>query len=303
MKKILFLGCNTNQIPYLHIIKEQGYYVVGADLNPNAPGKPLCNTFYPVAYDNIAGLEDIIQNESFAHSDRIFSAAAQFAQVSAAHLAENLKIDYPSKALIETCLDKRAYYDLFKQHNLPIPKTVSVGNPEELKAALGNNQDAQSFYVKSDYSKNPHYVYKLSPGDSIDHVNWQQDRYFRECYLVQPEFIGRHIRINLAKNFCSYFPFMEKDSFEACFESIQNSSAVTDLRKFLNAVRLSGWMVKFDVVINETGEYVVLDIGFDPPSRMVKQYKDKDLNFPKYYVQQYLDKRVEYPELENVIYE
>ena len=38
-KRVLFLGCNKMQIPYLREIKKLGYFVVATDINEFAPGK------------------------------------------------------------------------------------------------------------------------------------------------------------------------------------------------------------------------------------------------------------------------
>ena len=50
--KLLFLGCNHNQIPYLKAINKNEWNIVGVDLNKNAPGKDVCDKFYNVGYEN-----------------------------------------------------------------------------------------------------------------------------------------------------------------------------------------------------------------------------------------------------------
>ena len=42
-RKVLFLGCNNDQVPYLKAIKKLGFTVIGTDLNPKAPGAELAD--------------------------------------------------------------------------------------------------------------------------------------------------------------------------------------------------------------------------------------------------------------------
>ena len=47
-RKLLFLGCNTDQVPYLEVLQNQDWKIVGSDLNRNPPGKILCNSFHNI---------------------------------------------------------------------------------------------------------------------------------------------------------------------------------------------------------------------------------------------------------------
>ena len=58
------------------------------------------------------------------------------------------------------------------------------------------------------------------------------------------------------------------------------------------------WLVKFDIILHEDG-YVVLDIGLDPPSRMIKLAEENKINFHKYYTDQYLIDKISYPKFLN----
>ena len=61
-----------------------------------------------------------------------------------------------------------------------------------------------------------------------------------------------------------------------------------ELKIFCKRIGLESWIVKFDVI--DTGDsFATLDIGIDPPSRMVKKYERNGLNFAKFYVEKYLN--------------
>ena len=34
--KVLFIGCNYDQLPYLKNLRNKGYYIIGTDLNVDA---------------------------------------------------------------------------------------------------------------------------------------------------------------------------------------------------------------------------------------------------------------------------
>ena len=42
--KVLFLGCNYDEIPYLKTLQERGFHVVATDINPDAPGMKLADS-------------------------------------------------------------------------------------------------------------------------------------------------------------------------------------------------------------------------------------------------------------------
>ena len=74
-KKILILGCNNNQIPYIKELKKN-YFVLGCDKNNNAPGKKIVDKFYTCAYDNIQKLKEIcLLNKDI---EKVFSASSVF---------------------------------------------------------------------------------------------------------------------------------------------------------------------------------------------------------------------------------
>ena len=161
-RKLLFLGCNQKQVPYLKILKEQDWFIVGIDINPKAPGKSLCDNFCSTGYDNLSGLIEIGEKEQFSKKDKIFTAASQFAHKGAAHFANYFKIDYPAEKSIDICLNKYSFYKLFQKNNIPIPVTWYIKNEEQLRSLISSFPNHTNCYLKSDHSKNPNYIYSFS---------------------------------------------------------------------------------------------------------------------------------------------
>jgi len=131
-KKLLFLGCNNEQIPYLKEINRSEWKIIGTDLNNNAPGRFLCDEFYEIRYDDLNGLINIGINENFNKFDKVFTAASQFAQKGASHFSKFFGINFPSEETIDVCLNKSLFYKSFKESNISIPKTYFITNQDEL---------------------------------------------------------------------------------------------------------------------------------------------------------------------------
>ena len=97
MIKILFLGCNHNQIPYLQELSKRNYRIIGVDLNSNAPGKSYCHSFYNIGYDDNDGLLELGKKENFKSSDKVFTASAQFAYKGGAFFCLLLQNTIPKR--------------------------------------------------------------------------------------------------------------------------------------------------------------------------------------------------------------
>ena len=175
--KILFLGCNYNEIPYLENLQVRGFFVVATDMNPDAPGMKIAD------FD---GLDNAIAREGPEEFNMVFTASAQFAHLGASYISKQLGITYPSMDNVRACLDKKAFYPLFQENGIAIPETHYVRNLTELKRALSGYSAETNFYLKSDYSKNPNHIYTgKSSGLIKQEIQWTPDRYFREYYILQ----------------------------------------------------------------------------------------------------------------------
>ena len=293
-KKILFLGCNTDQLGYLNELKNRNYYIVGIDQNNNAPGKNLCNVFYNFGYDDVEELIAMGISENFSESDYIFTAAAQFANLGAAAFANRFNISFPSLSSIKICLDKTEFYDSFAANNLPIPATSKIKDEHELKQYLASSSGT-NFYLKSDFSKNPNYVYRFNKNNiPWDSFCWVKDRYLQEYYVIQEEFLGRSIRINIYGDRYNIFDFVTSTHIKPNDPFLINAEIIPKLQHFRKFHNMQNWLLKFDV-ISADQDYVVLDVGMDPPSRMYKLASEEGINFESHYLDQYLNGKATYP--------
>ena len=196
---------------------------------------------------------------------------------------------------MEICLDKTKFYRFFRENKLPIPVTNFVENENSLKENINKIGINKKYYLKSDYSKNPSYVYNFYGFDyeNFD-VFWGRDRFLRKHYILQEEFIGEHVRINLIGKEFIIFPMNYGDSLIITKKKIEKMGIIDKLKKITEKLKIDNWIVKFDVVVNEYN-FVVLDIGLDPPFRLNLHYKRHKLDMSAFYIQHYLDNEINYP--------
>ena len=293
--KVLILGGNKDQLPYIKEINRRGYKIFLTDLNPNAPGINYANHFLNIGYDQTDKIFQFAKKNGFNSNDYIFTASAQFSHVTAAIIAKKLKIKYPNPSIIKMCIDKLKYYLEFNKFKLPVPIYYKIKNKSELSKKLKLKKNINKFfYLKSDRSKNPKYVYRIN-SDTFKNINifWGKDKFLNKYYILQREFIGNHYRINLFEKKLMIFKFFcsKKIQFEnSCFVK---HPIIKKLQFFVKKKGLSNWLVKFDVIENN-GECVVIDIGLDPPFRMKKYFDNCGGNFVYSYIDQYLDNKISY---------
>ena len=198
-------------------------------------------------YDDYHEIKTFFSSNVDIKPKAVFTAAAQFSQVLASKLAKLYDLQYPSEDLIQIILNKRQFYKFFSQHGLPIPPTSYYSCKKELEIFLDNSPKEQRYYVKSDFSKNPKYVYFGTAKKLYKtQMNWDADTYFRSCYIVQPEILGPSLRINIIGTESEVYDF--NSGLELLLLDQNVSKIVTQLRTFCETVGLVGWVVKFDVI-------------------------------------------------------
>lgn len=278
--KVLVLGCNYDQIPYLEVLSER-FYVIGTDLNENAPGKEFCDSFHIVGYDQVDEVLEIVKKHHFSSSDLIFSAAAQFSHLTAAIIAEYIGIPYIKPETVKWILDKTLFYDKFKEYHLEIPETRLISSEAEL---VQNLKEGKIYYLKSDFSKNPNYIYKVTSENFYDlNIFWGRDRYLRSHYVLQEEFIGEHLRLNLIGDHLYIYPLNDGYAVNTNIQSLREMGLINKLQTLCKDSGLDKWVVKFDVVVS-SNSYVLLDIGIDPPMRMKKSCERMGFPFYREYI-------------------
>jgi len=281
-KKILILGCNNNQIPYIKELKKN-YFVLGCDKNNNAPGKKIVDKFYTCAYDNIQKLKKIcLLNKDI---EKIFSASSQFSIIGVSFCQKILKKRYLNNSKCQIILNKKKFYEYLKKNKINYPRTFIIKNKIDLK--IKKNSEI-NYYLKSDHSKNPNYIYSGKINDFLEDVNWKRDRYFKDYYVLQEEVLGKNIRINVVNNKLIYFDFFNQNKISKNkLESANIKKLEKDVLYITKDLNIENYIVKFDIIVTKK-DYFFLDIGIDPPYRLKKYFKKHKKNFYSFYIRHIL---------------
>ncbi len=291
MTKLLFLGCNFDQIPYLKVAKSNGYYVVGTDINKNAPGIRYLDKYYPVGYEDIDDLIDLGEKERFSSADKVFTAASHFAYVGASAFAKRFNIRFLSPRAVDICLDKTKLYRLFKEQNLEVPKWTLVENQNKLGKI---SKKYKVFYLKSDYGKSPNYCYRVE-NNKIPKLPRKHDCWFRKYFIAQKEIAGNHFRVNWLNGELICF-FKISDAIALPFPFIDlNKKTYKSINNLISKLGLQSHLIKFDIIYYNN-KYYFIDIGLEPPMRLRLYLKHLGYNFEKIYFEHIVENKINYPQ-------
>ena len=292
MTKLLFLGCNFNQMPYLKIAKDKGYYVVGTDINQQAPGIPYLDKYYQIGYEDVDELVDMGKREHFTASDKVFTASSHFAYIGASIFAQNCNIPFLNPKAVDICLDKTKLYKLFNRHNLDVPEWLVLNERDNKLESI--NKKWQIFYLKSDYGKSPNYCYRIID-NKIPQLPKEHDRYFRNHFIAQEEIVGNHFRINWVKGDLFCF-FKVSDSIAIPAHFIDFGGAIyKNMTNLIHDLGFQNHLVKFDVIYTAKKCYFI-DIGLEPPMRLKLYLRHLGYNFDKLYFEHIVEGDVNYPQ-------
>ena len=285
------MGCNKKQYPYLKRLKELNYKIILIDKNRKSVGRKISHQYFSSSYLDIKKLNLIYKKIKTQNIVNIFTASSQFSYVGATYLAQKLKLSYPSFKNINICLSKNLFYNFFKKHDLKVPKCFKIKNKKELKKNLKNKKHYQFFYLKSDYGKSPFYLYKGNPKTLLEtNINWKKNQFFRKNYILQKRFVGRDLRINIFKNKFEIYDFNSGKMLKINnFPILKKNNIIKKLHNVSNDLGMKNWILKFDIILDKH-DYQVLDIGIDPPARMIKHWKRLNKNFVSFYLNLYLKK-------------
>lgn len=302
---VICIGGSVNQVPYIKEIRKMNLKVFLLDKNINAPGKEFSNEYRSIGYDQFDELKGLAKSQFFnSHKIKyVFSAASQFAQVGVSILSDSLNLNFIDKSYILSCLDKKVFYKIFSRFSAPFPETVLINNSNDLKDAILNNNLKCNWYLKSDFGKSPNYIYKINK-NNLNNTNifWGRDRYLSESYLLQKEFQGVHIRVNILNNsFCMFNHSNNKlIEDENLINRMMKFKLFEKLVEIQNYFNFQMFICKFDVIVSNY-DWVVIDIGIDPPSRILKLYLNNGINFYELYVKLMFGEKLKFPFFKRII--
>lgn len=128
MKKIMFLGGSTQQIPAIKYAKEQGYYTILCDYLPDNPGQYVSDEFY---CESTTDKEAILEVAKKNNIDGIVAYASDPAAPTAAYVGEKLNLPSNPYESVLILSKKDLFRKFLKENGFNCPRAKSFTNIED----------------------------------------------------------------------------------------------------------------------------------------------------------------------------
>lgn len=122
MKKILFLGGSTQQIPAIKYAKQKGYYSILCDYLSDNPGQYVSDEFFCVSTTD---KEAILKVSSENNIDAIVAYASDPAASTAAYVGNKLNLQSNPYESVEILSKKNLFREFLKENKFNCPKSKS----------------------------------------------------------------------------------------------------------------------------------------------------------------------------------
>ena len=157
----MIIGAGQTQVPLIQAAKRENYYTVVCDLNPDAPGVPMANSFYRVSTKDRNGLLEVALKEKI---DGIV-ANSEYAMRDVAYIANQMGLVGNPENAVALLSSKSSFRALQEKGGLFAPKCLPNVSVEQ----ISTNQALLSFpiIIKPDESSGTRCVVSIT--DPCDH--------------------------------------------------------------------------------------------------------------------------------------
>jgi biotin carboxylase len=131
MKRVLFLGGASTQVPAIKYARSSNYYVITADYLPDNPGHRLSHEYHNCSTTDMKGILTLAKELSI---DGIVAYASDPAAPTAAFVAEELGLPSNSFKTVKTLTSKDLYRKFLLENGFRCPKYKSFYSLEETHA-------------------------------------------------------------------------------------------------------------------------------------------------------------------------
>ncbi len=136
MKKLAVLGASYLQLPLVNKAKEMGIYVICIAWNDD---KAVCKNFADAFYDiSVINKEELLEVCLKEQIDGITTIATDICIPTIAYVAQKMNLIGNSQKCAELTTDKSAMRNCLQKFNIPIPKSFTVLQNEELDEENNN---------------------------------------------------------------------------------------------------------------------------------------------------------------------
>lgn len=160
--KLLVLAGTYFQIPVINYAKSQGYSVITCDNRPDNPGHKIADEYVNVSTTDIKGILKVAKDRKI---DGILAYGTDPAAITAAYVAEKLKLPGNSYDSVLTLSDKGLFREFLRRNGFPVPDFKVFKSPG--RAISYFNSQNKCCYVKPVDSSGSKGVTRLAGGDDF----------------------------------------------------------------------------------------------------------------------------------------
>lgn len=133
MKKLLIVGASILQLPAIKKAKENGYYTIVADFNPNAIGIPYADEFHCVSTIDVEGITKLAEE---IKPDGIMTLATDMPMRALAYATSKLGLPGITFETAVMATDKGEMIKAFEKHGVEHPWYFIVDDENQLIAIV-----------------------------------------------------------------------------------------------------------------------------------------------------------------------
>ena len=135
-KTLMIIGGGAEQVPAYELAKRRGLFVIGTDLDPNAPALKLADHVLIVSTrDAEATVRQAVAFNAVHHIDGVMTIANDV-PYTVARVTEALGLPGICVKAARNVIDKLRMKQCFAQHNVACPWFADIGSAEELRTYL-----------------------------------------------------------------------------------------------------------------------------------------------------------------------
>lgn len=266
---ILILGAGIMQVPAIRIAKEEGWKVICADGNKNAPAVNDVDRFLPIDLKDLGGLEkaarEIQQKDGL---DGVFTAGTDFS-ASVAWVAEKLGLPGISYKTALNATDKIRMRSYFRENNVSSPDFVEISSEMNYEHEVSKLE--YPLVVKPVDSMGARGVRKINDSSELrsavdDAIGFSKtDRAIVETFISGEEYSvdalvyeGKVTIYGLALRHI-YFPpcFIEMGhTMPAPLSSEKEKEIIDEFKKGIKALGIDNGAAKGDIIYSDKGPVI-----------------------------------------------
>ena len=275
MRKILFLGGTALQIPAIQCAKEQGYYTILCDYQPNNPGKNYSDEYHCVSTTDKEAILEVARKREI---DGIVAYISDTAAPTAAYVSNKLNLPSNPYESVLILTKKDLFRKFLKEHGFNCPRAESYKSIEEAMSNLGKFHFP--LMVKPIDSSGSRGISRIDSIEEFENAFNNAILYSKEKIVIVEEFIemshdyqigGDVFVLNGKLEFCGFLnchrnnlvnPYIPIGKSFPIFLGEEKLDFIRkELQRLISLLNITMGAFNIEVVFGENGEPFFIEIG------------------------------------------